>query len=112
MSTTAFNFGGGKLKYIKDITGSGGDNTKLKLTVDDDYKLVVLAGTKDDSSPLDANTWGIISGTGTLLRKSVYRGNYGSTGWYAVFSGVKRGAVISSGSCVYGSVSATLSCYK
>lgn len=120
MSTTAFNMGaGGKLKFVKNITGSAnGSSTPVGsptlLTVDDDYKLVIMAGTKNDGSygGFTANDLKIKSGVGIKLASSIYWGKEASTGYYAVFADVKKGAVIQCGVRYYGDLYATLACFK
>lgn len=119
MSATAFNMGaGGKLKFVKNITGSAnGSSTPVGsptlLTVDDDYKLVIMAGTKSDGSDgFTSNDLKIKSGVGIKLDAKIYWGKAANTGYYAVFANVKKGAVIQCGVRYYGDLYATLACFK
>ena len=100
------------LAFIRNLTTSGGDNTEAYVTIDADFKLVVIATTKSDG---DSGTWSendmrITSGTGTKVRAVIYRGNASSTG--AVFENVKYGAKIFCGRSRYGSISAVAMCFN
>lgn len=102
------------LTFIRNLTTSGGDNTEAYITIDADFKLVVIATTKSDGN---SGTWSesdmkITSGTGTKVRAVIYRGNAGSTGACAVFENVKNGAKIFCGRSKYGGISAVAMCFN
>lgn len=105
MAKTVFNLGG-KLKYAKTISASCGQLGTLTITIDDDYKYVIVMATQQTAGSGDI-TNSIPEGMGTkmLIDDDKYTmghsGGWDTTG-LAVFVGVKKGAVINCGWCGYG----------
>lgn len=102
------------LAFIRNLTTSGGDNTEAYITADADFKLVVVATTKSDgnSGTWSENDMKIVSGSGTKLRATIYRGNAGSTGACAVFENITNGTRIFCGRSKYGSISSVMMCFN
>lgn len=106
MATTVFNLGGGKLKYAKTISESCGQLGALKITIDDDYKYVIVMATQQTAGSGDIIN-SIESGIGAKITIDDDKYTIGhSGGWdttgIAVFVNVKKGAVINCGYCGYG----------
>lgn len=98
--------GGGKLKYAKTISESCGQLGALKITIDDDYKYVIVMATQQTAGSGDIINR-IESGIGTKITIDDDKYTIGhSGGWdttgIAVFVNVKKGAVINCGYCGYG----------
>lgn len=108
MAITAFNLGGGvgKLKYAKTISGSAGQVSTLKITIDDDYKYVIVMATQQTAGSGEILN-NVESGIGTkiAIADDKYTLNH-SGGWdttgIAVFANVKKGTIINCGYCGYG----------
>ena len=98
--------GGGKLKYTKTISASCGQLGSLTITIDDDYKYVIVMATQQTAGSGNIS-YGIPEGMGTQIPIDDNKYTMGhSGGWdttgIAVFAGVKKDAAISCGWCGYG----------